>query len=183
MTIPNGSNMHTSETLNLQLSKLPPKARKGQRLKNVAVVELCDAGCRVTFDQTSVVVNKDDKTLVSGWRDNTTRLWRIPIVDKEAPAPEHTPMPSIKCTTQEEYGNAVVQLQLIKFYHITVFSPVEKVLIKVATRKYLRGWPGFTQAAIRKHIDVEEATVKGHLSQARQGVRSTQVEEPECEQC
>eukprot|EP00957_Ditylum_brightwellii_P010819 820252-Ditylum_brightwellii.AAC.1 len=61
-----------------------------------------------------------------------------------------------------------------------MFSPVEKVLIEAARRKYLQGWPGFTQAAIGKHIDVEDTTVKGHLNQARQGVWSTQVEEPKC---
>eukprot|EP00957_Ditylum_brightwellii_P151482 11535669-Ditylum_brightwellii.AAC.1 len=63
-----------------------------------------------------------------------------------------------------------------------MFSPLKKVLVKVARHKYLQGWPGFTQAAIRKHIEIEEATVKGHLNQARQSVRSTQVEEPECKQ-
>eukprot|EP00957_Ditylum_brightwellii_P134055 10220504-Ditylum_brightwellii.AAC.1 len=154
------------------------------------------------FDPTSVVVSKDDETLVTGWRDTTTRLWRIPIVDKEASAPENTPLPNSNYATQEEYGNAMVQLvtndytmhmansvydcstqeQLIKFYHSIMFSPVKKVLIKAARHKYLRGWPGFTQAVIRKHINIEEATVKGQLNQARQGVRSTQVEEPECKQ-
>eukprot|EP00957_Ditylum_brightwellii_P153029 11648906-Ditylum_brightwellii.AAC.1 len=78
--------------------------------------------------------------------------------------------------------NCSTQEQLIKFYHITMFSPVKKVLFEVARHKYLRGWPGFTQAAIRKHIDVKEATVKGNLNQASQGVRSTRVEEPECKQ-
>eukprot|EP00957_Ditylum_brightwellii_P172407 13125349-Ditylum_brightwellii.AAC.1 len=107
--------MQTSETLNLRLSKIHPEARNGHRLKQflhnlVAVVELCDAGCRVMFDPTSVVVSKDDEILVTGWRDTTTRLWRILIVDKEALAPEHTPLPNINYTTQEEYGNAAVQL-------------------------------------------------------------------------
>eukprot|EP00957_Ditylum_brightwellii_P018579 1396394-Ditylum_brightwellii.AAC.1 len=60
--------MQTSESLNLRLSKLPPEARKGHRLKQllhnlVAVAELCSAGCRVMFDPTSVVVSKDDETL------------------------------------------------------------------------------------------------------------------------
>eukprot|EP00957_Ditylum_brightwellii_P019112 1439473-Ditylum_brightwellii.AAC.1 len=72
------------------------------------------------------------------------------------------------------------QKQLIKFYHSTMFSPVKKVLLEAARCKYLQGWPGFTQAAIRKHINVEEATVKGHLNQTRQGVWQKQVEEPEC---
>eukprot|EP00957_Ditylum_brightwellii_P177966 13554968-Ditylum_brightwellii.AAC.1 len=63
-----------------------------------------------------------------------------------------------------------------------MFSPVNKVLIEAARCKYLQGWPGVTQAAICKHIDIEEATVKGHLNQVRQDVRSTPVEEPECKQ-
>eukprot|EP00957_Ditylum_brightwellii_P123193 9393211-Ditylum_brightwellii.AAC.1 len=106
--------MQTSETLNLCLSKLPPEARKGYRLKQllhnlVAVAELCNVGCKVMFDPTSVMVSKDDETLVTRCRDTTTRLWRIPVVDK-ALAPEITPLPNINYTTQEEYGNAVVQL-------------------------------------------------------------------------
>eukprot|EP00957_Ditylum_brightwellii_P002091 160830-Ditylum_brightwellii.AAC.1 len=61
--------MHTSKTLNLQLSSLPPEAKRGHQLKKllhnlVAVAELCDAGCRVTFDPTEVLVSRDDKTLV-----------------------------------------------------------------------------------------------------------------------
>eukprot|EP00957_Ditylum_brightwellii_P133299 10163944-Ditylum_brightwellii.AAC.1 len=64
------------------------------------------------------------------------------------------------CSTQE---------QLIKFYHSTMFSPIKKALTEAARRKYLRRWPGFTQAAICKCIAIEEATVKGHLNQARQG--------------
>eukprot|EP00957_Ditylum_brightwellii_P171328 13042190-Ditylum_brightwellii.AAC.1 len=63
-----------------------------------------------------------------------------------------------------------------------MFSPVKKVLIDAARRKYLQWQPGFTQAAICKHINIEEAILKGHLNQVRQGVRSTQVEEPECKQ-
>eukprot|EP00957_Ditylum_brightwellii_P036377 2754426-Ditylum_brightwellii.AAC.1 len=181
------------------------KARRWHQFKKllhnlVAVAELCDAGCHMTFDPTEVMVSRDNKTLVQGWRDSNTKLWRIPIVDKEPTSTEHTQLLNAACATQEEYGNAAVQLvtdnytmhmansvydcstqeQLIKFYHSTMFSPVKRVLIKAARRKYLQGWPGFTQAAICKHIDVEEATVKGHLNQARQGVQSTKVEEPEC---
>eukprot|EP00957_Ditylum_brightwellii_P012661 956916-Ditylum_brightwellii.AAC.1 len=62
------------------------------------------------FDPTSVVVSTDGETLMSGWRDTTTRLCRIPIVDKETLAPEQTPMPNTNYTTQEEYENSAVQL-------------------------------------------------------------------------
>eukprot|EP00957_Ditylum_brightwellii_P053065 4023683-Ditylum_brightwellii.AAC.1 len=104
------------------------------------------------FDPNSVVVSKYDETLVTGWRDTNTRLWKIPIVDKGESTQSNTPLPSIKYATEGEYGNAAVQLvtndytmhmtnsvydcltqkQLIKFYHSTMFSPVKKVLIEAA---------------------------------------------------
>eukprot|EP00957_Ditylum_brightwellii_P050846 3855987-Ditylum_brightwellii.AAC.1 len=113
ITISNGNNMYTSETLNLQLSSLPTEAKWGHQLKNllhnlVAVAELCDAGCWVTFDPTEVMVSREDKTLVQGWRNNDTRLWRIPIVDKEPPAPAHAQLLTAECEAQAEYENVAV---------------------------------------------------------------------------
>eukprot|EP00957_Ditylum_brightwellii_P032387 2454110-Ditylum_brightwellii.AAC.1 len=63
-----------------------------------------------------------------------------------------------------------------------MFNPVTKTLLEAARRGYLQGWPGLTQAAIRKQIDIEDATVKEHLKQMRQGISSTQEKyiEPEC---
>eukprot|EP00957_Ditylum_brightwellii_P012738 962828-Ditylum_brightwellii.AAC.1 len=67
-----------------------------------------------------------------------------------------------------------MQEQLIKFYHETMLSPVKNTLIEAARCGYLPGWLGLTQAAIKKNLDVDEATVKGHLNQVRQGIQSTQ---------
>lgn len=46
-----------------------------------------------------------------------------------------------------------------------MFSPIKNALLEATRRNYLQGWPGFTQATIQKYIDVEEATMKGHLTQ------------------
>jgi hypothetical protein len=196
ITIPNGTNMQTSKTLQLLLSKLPPAARRSFRLKKimhnlVAVSELCDAGCKVQFNDEEVLITHNKEIISKGWRDKSTRLWRIPIVEKQQLTREIIP--------NEQYANAAVQLntpdyalhlansvydcstqeQLIKFYHATLFSQTKKTLLEAARRGYLRGWPGLTQAAIRKHLDVEDATIKGHLNQVRQGVRSqTETTDP-----
>eukprot|EP00957_Ditylum_brightwellii_P039024 2949643-Ditylum_brightwellii.AAC.1 len=77
------------------------------------------------------------------------------------------------CNTQKE---------LMQFYHATMLSPVKKTLLEAASWGYLKGWPGLTQAAIRKYIDIEDAMVKEHLNQVRQGICSSQEKhtKPEC---
>eukprot|EP00957_Ditylum_brightwellii_P186362 14189870-Ditylum_brightwellii.AAC.1 len=75
-----------------------------------------------------------------------------------------------------------MQEQFIKFYHEAMLSLVKKTLLEAARQGYLQGWPGFTQATIRKNVDVEDASIKGHLKQVKQGIRSTWSKhvEPEC---
>ena len=77
--------MMTSETLELLLNKLPKKARKAFRCPNIrhnliAVCELCDAGCIVMFRKHAVEVEYNGEIILRGWRDKSTKLWRVPIV-------------------------------------------------------------------------------------------------------
>eukprot|EP00957_Ditylum_brightwellii_P070489 5355561-Ditylum_brightwellii.AAC.1 len=79
--------MHTTETLNLQVSTLPQDAKRWFRLPTiqhnlVAAAGLCNAGCRVTFGPEDVEVVKGSSTVLRGWRDNSNQLWQVPIVDK-----------------------------------------------------------------------------------------------------
>eukprot|EP00957_Ditylum_brightwellii_P004450 337188-Ditylum_brightwellii.AAC.1 len=101
--------MHTKETIDLLLSKLPQSARRGFRLRNlmhnlVAVAELCDAGCKVIFDKNDVVVQKEGEQVVHEWRDPPTRLWQIPIVDKQPPEISSISQPTTR------YANAAVAI-------------------------------------------------------------------------
>eukprot|EP00957_Ditylum_brightwellii_P107915 8231917-Ditylum_brightwellii.AAC.1 len=103
----------------------------------VAVLELCNAGCRVIFDPTEVQECKEDRVIIQGWQDNNAQLWKIPIANNTTPIHQQSKETTI------EYANAVVQLsapdytmhmansvydcstqeQLTKFYHTTMFSP------------------------------------------------------------
>ena len=111
ITIPNGTNMQTNKTLQLLLSKLPPAARRGFRLNKimhnlVAVSELCDSGCEVRFNDEEVLITHNKEIISKGWRDKSTRLWRIPIVEKQQLTKEIIP--------KEQYANAAVQVSSIK---------------------------------------------------------------------
>jgi hypothetical protein len=63
--------------------------------------------------------------------------------------------------------------QLVKFYHAVCGSPPKSTWVQAITNKCLRGWPGLTAKNEAKYITVESATVKGHLDQKSQGLRST----------
>eukprot|EP00957_Ditylum_brightwellii_P190956 14539971-Ditylum_brightwellii.AAC.1 len=68
----------------------------------VAVAELCEAGCTVTFTKEGVEILHCGRTCDRGWRDVPIRLWRIPIVDKSTPA--------VQQKIEHSYANAAVQL-------------------------------------------------------------------------
>ena len=63
--------------------------------------------------------------------------------------------------------------QLVKFYHAVCGSPPKSTWVQAITNKFFRGWPGLTAKNAAKYITVESATVKGHLDQKSQGLRST----------
>eukprot|EP00957_Ditylum_brightwellii_P082827 6296685-Ditylum_brightwellii.AAC.1 len=99
--------MTTTKTLQLALSACPQAAKQGYHMQNilhnlVAVAELCEAGCKVIFTKKGVEILHDEKTIIRGWRDMQTRLWRIPIVEKT--------MPTTQLQVEHSYANAAVRL-------------------------------------------------------------------------
>ena len=44
----------------------------------------CDNGCTVTFKKLTVQINKDGKTVLTGYREPATKMWRFPQ-DKTTP--------------------------------------------------------------------------------------------------
>ena len=92
--------MHTTETIELKIENLPKNAKIGHRLPGivnnlVAAPILCDAGCEVKFTKTDVTVTKNNEILLTGWRDPTNNLWRVPLVQTE----NSTKKTKIKITT------------------------------------------------------------------------------------
>eukprot|EP00957_Ditylum_brightwellii_P020233 1526719-Ditylum_brightwellii.AAC.1 len=60
---------------------MPEEAKHSFCMPNInnnllSVAKLCDADCTITFSKNDVVVEKDNKQLLQGWRDTSNRLWR-----------------------------------------------------------------------------------------------------------
>ena len=168
--------MKTSAELRLNLPTLPPNARTAYLLPGLAhnllaLPQLCDNGCTVTFTKKGVTASIDGTTVLRGWRDPTSNLWRVPINDI-----------NIK-ETQQFAANMMYDCanleQLTHFYHACCFAPVADTWINAINKGYFRGWPNLTAKNVRKYIGNTPATIMGHLQQKKQGLRSTKKQEDE----
>ena len=87
LNTPSGIPITTTGTLELDLRKLPAKARTAYRVPDIphnliAAAELVDAGCGVHLYKHHCEVEYNGETLYRGWRDKASRLWRMLITSK-----------------------------------------------------------------------------------------------------
>ena len=62
---------------------------------------------------------------------------------------------------------------LVHYLHVTAGFPVKSAWIGAIKAGNLSSWPGLTYANVSKYCPLSVESVKGHLTQYRQGVRST----------
>eukprot|EP00804_Cyclotella_cryptica_P013267 CCRYP_007042-RA/>CCRYP_007042-RA protein AED:0.32 eAED:0.32 QI:0/0/0/1/0/0.33/3/0/993 len=187
VTQPNGT-LLTTETLLLLLNKLPANAQTAHRSTGIsnnllAASELVDAGCEIFFHSTGCEVTHNGEIILRGWRDPTTRLWRISLI----PDGDHTIFPPYS-TVDDLYktpGNIQALSayqpiyectntnQLIYFHHATMGYPVISTWCKAIDKGYFRGWNGLTSDRVRKFIRPSTASEQGHMDQCRAYLRST----------
>ncbi len=67
------------------------------------------------------------------------------------------------------------QKKVVRFLHAALGFPTKATLLTAARNGNLVTFPGLTPDNINKHFPESEETQKGHMRQARQGVRSTKV--------
>ena len=64
--------------------------------------------------------------------------------------------------------------ELVTFLHAAAGFPVVDTWVKAIRNEQFATWPGFTSALVYKNLPKSNKTVKGHLKQQQQNVRSTQ---------
>jgi hypothetical protein len=64
--------------------------------------------------------------------------------------------------------------QLTRFYHACLILLVISTLTNAINIGYLKGFPDLTAQRICQHVQINNATKRGHMDQTRQGQRSTQ---------
>ena len=178
--------MFTTKTLKLLLKKLPKAAREAHRAPTIinnliSVSVLCDAGCEVFFHYTGCEITYNGETIIRGWRDMRTNMWRISLLSDGGNniIPEDDDDFSEEVKMPDFFANAIYECdntdQLIQFYHATMGYPVTSTWCKAIDAGYFRGWPGLTSKRVRRFIKVVEETEMGHMDQRRTGIRSTRA--------
>ena len=80
---PNGTIMTSTHTAELDLPNLPLRARQVHIVPALAqhslisIGQLCDAGCDVAFDATTVTVRYLNNIVLTSSRNTTTKLWHL----------------------------------------------------------------------------------------------------------
>jgi hypothetical protein len=121
VNMPNGTPIQSSHTCNLLLTDMPPQARQAHILPGlvhnslIAVGQLCDNGCSVTFTQDQVTVSKNQKCVMYGSRDPRSRLWRVDLKKRFETN-------QVQCEHAHYNTN---QKDLINYLHAACFSPVK----------------------------------------------------------
>jgi hypothetical protein len=179
---PGGDKMRITHAVDLLLHKLPPNARMANSLpgliNKLSVAVLCDSSCKVFFNATGCKVTFDSKVILQGWRDPKHRLWHVCIVDDgwttNLKIDDNVSTLPTTAIAHSLYNCNNTQ-QLTRFYHTYLFLPVDSTLINAIKRGYLKGFPGLTAQRICCHIQINNATKKGHMDQTHQCQHSTQT--------
>jgi hypothetical protein len=187
---PNGSTMVSTHECELHLPGLPLEARRAHivpALSSPPLISMgvfCDAGCDVHLNKEVATVEYEGRTVLTGPRDEATRLWMFDLAAQPPPTClagiERTPVPPDLCLAGIGQTTAAggTPAGMVAFSHACLFSPQLSTLQTALDRGYIIGFPGLTAKSLKKYPPQSIAMHKGHLDQERKNQRSTKVKAP-----
>ena len=128
------------------------------------------------FHQTGCEVTHNGEVILSGWRDPSTRLWRVPLQSNEGniiPCDTTIILPTKPLVQAHSIYECENTHQLVNFYYATMGYPVISTWCNAIDRGYFRGWPSLTSTRVRHFVKPSEQNSMGHLDQRKQGIIST----------
>jgi hypothetical protein len=106
-------------------------------------------------------------------RDTTTGLWTVPLYHTSA-----NTMREQYHKQQNEMNNNVYEFTKIyyatQYLHAAAFSPVKLTFLKSIDAGNIATWPTLTAQHVKKYLEKSDTSIKGHMNQQLQSVRSTQ---------
>ena len=144
---------------------------------------LCDKDCKVIFTKRSVIIyDKDKKPFLTGCREiDRAKLWRISLkldLSKFPPCPKD-PGATQEGATFEAYSTYDLPSveAFVKYFHTAAGYPVRSTWLTAIKAGNFKTWPGLTYNNVRHYCPSSDETLKGHMVQTRQNIRSTKLKE------
>ena len=67
--------------------------------------------------------------------------------------------------------------EIVEFYHAAAGWPVKKTWIAATQRNTYAYWQGLNEKMVRRHLEVREPTVLGHMNAQRLSIQTTKKKE------
>ena len=184
--MPNSGTIQATHIAHLPFPQLPSAATTGHvfpHLRNslVSIGQICDQDYVALFDKKKMRIY-ESKTIrpllntllptppvLEGHRDPTDRLWKIASCAPK-PLPIATDHPQLAANSAYHQKN---QQDLVTFLHAAAGSPMPSTWLAAIRKGHYATWPGLTTQLVTKHLPTSAASIKGHLDQQRQNIRST----------
>ena len=132
------------------------------------------------FYKNNVIKNdQGGSPILTGWREkNEDCLWRIALTPtpKELPAmPNNAGQTNIRAYSAYDLPSVE---SLVRYFHAAARFPVRTTWLKDIKVGNYCTWPGLALANATAYCPSADETIKGHIVQSRQGVRSTKPKIP-----
>ena len=116
--------------------------------------------------------------LLKGWRDTTgAKLWRFSLRPEDNHVSSIQPEPPQIPTALNAHDLPSVGA-LVCYLRAAAGFPVKSMWLAAIKTGNFSTWPGLTYANASRYCPNCEETSKGHLTQAKQGIRSTKTGPP-----
>ena len=173
--------MTSASTCDLAITQLPSEfpttghVIPGFQENLVGVGPICYANCTVTFTKHTVHIYIPTCTpIITCWREKTGPcLWRMSIIPNPVNMP---PLQNDHKTTTLQYFSVydIISMEvLIQYFHVDAGFPVRYNWLKYVKAENSALWTGLTYQNAAKSCPTTDKTLKGHMVQVRQGLRST----------
>ena len=152
--LPDGSIIYSTHTYNLDIPWLPKEMTEShivpglQHSSLISTKKFCDAGCKVIFDEQECRVYYKGELVLSGGRDERTRMWKLPInpVSKtnrieglDLHIPRQRQQGTIRTNTSNNLYTLPYKHQQLKYMHQSFFSPPSQTIVEAANNNQLQG--------------------------------------------
>ena len=159
--LPDGDKINAHIQCKIKMDGLPEQSKIAYKFNGIqeplmSISVMCDNGCTITFTKQTVQVNKDGKTVLTGYRYPATKLWRFPQ--------DETIPPAVNQVTQRI--NAILPEETmsdtLNFSHRSMVSPTKTTLLNDIRKNNLSTWTFFTEKCIAKFLPNSIPTTMGH---------------------
>jgi hypothetical protein len=176
--MPDGEALRTSHECNMIIQDMPEAGTHvhilpGLKSGNLySLATFCDAGCEASFTSSGVMITHGGKTILTGQRDPTSKLWNLIIQHPgEQPPLAEDLIPTTYCYATRLLNPKIAEI--VRFMHAALFSPLIGTLLQAVKKGFLNSFPGLAARNIKMYPPVSKAMAKGHMNQECKNQRSS----------